>query len=179
MNISRAVAFVNNSRAAALGCAAAIMLVPANVLPVVRTSTGGLPRSDTIMSGIVELWRDGLPVISVIVFVASIVIPVLKLAGLAWLLLATRYRRLRRARGLTQLYVALDWIGRWSMLDVFLVGFLAGLVQFGILALVEPQPGLIAFAASVVLTVLATDSFDPRLLWEDSAPAAVPEPPTP
>ena len=161
------------SRAAALGLAAALMLVPANVLPVVSTNTGGLARTDTIMSGIIGLWRDGMPAISAIVFVASIVIPVLKLAGLAWLLVAVRRRTTSHRRMLTRLYAALDLIGRWSMLDVFLVAFLAGVVQFGSLATVEPRGGIVAFAAAVVLTVLATDAFDPRRLWlnADSAPA--------
>lgn len=167
------------SRSVALGLAAAVMLVPANLLPVVNTNTGGLPRSDTIMSGIVQLWRDGMPVISAIVFVASVVIPAFKLLGLAALVWAVRQRWTRPRRFLTRLYIGLDLIGRWSMLDVFLIGFLAGVVQFGVLSNVEPRAGIIAFAAAVVLTVLATDAFDPRLLWnepEDSDTAAIATP---
>jgi paraquat-inducible protein A len=75
---------------------------------------------------------------------------------------------------LTRLYGVLDFIGRWSMLDVFLAGFLSGIVRFGVLATVEPRSGIVAFASAVVLTVLATDAFNPRLLWVEQAPAANP-----
>lgn len=161
----------NLSRAAALALAAAVMLVPANMLPVLSTNTGGQARTDTILSGIVSLWRDGMWAIAAIVFAASILIPLLKLVGLAWLLVAVRRRTTHRRRGLTKLYHVLDLIGRWSMLDVFLVAFLAGAVQFGALATIEPRAGIVAFAAAVVLTVLATDAFEPKLLWADAAVA--------
>lgn len=154
----------NLSRAAALALAAGVMLVPANILPVLSTNTGGQPRSDTIMSGIIGLWHDGMWGIAAIVFIASILIPLLKLVGLAFLILAAR-RGTQHQRGLTRLYVVLDFIGRWSMLDVFLAAFLTGAVQFGALATIEPRSGIVAFAAAVVLTVLATDAFDSRLLW--------------
>jgi paraquat-inducible protein A len=153
------------ARATALALSAAVMLVPANILPVISTNTGGSARTDTIYSGIVGLWQDGMWVIAIIVFVASILIPVLKLVGLAWLLVAATRARVRNRRFLTRLYAALEFIGRWSMLDVFLVAFLAGVVRFGALAKVEPRSGIVAFAAAVVLTVLATDAFNPRLLW--------------
>jgi paraquat-inducible protein A len=159
------------SRAAALSVAAGIMLVPANMLPVLSMKTRGVVRTDTIMSGIVGLWQDGLWAISAIVFVASILIPLLKLVGLTWLLIAARRRTSPNQTGLTRLYAVLHYIGRWSMLDVFLVAFLAGAVQFGALATIEPRGGIMAFAAAVVLTMLATDAFDPRLLWTDSRSA--------
>ena len=155
------------SRPAALALAAGVMLVPANLLPVLSTKTGGSARTDTIMSGIMGLWHDGMWAISAIVFVASILIPLLKLVGIAWLLLAVRFRATRGRRKLTRLYAGLDFIGRWSMLDVFLVAFLAGAVQFGALATIEPRSGIVAFAAAVVLTILATDSFDPKLIWAE------------
>lgn len=155
------------SRAAALALAAAVMLVPANLLPVLSTRTGGSARTDTIMSGIIGLWNDGMWAISAIVFIASILIPLLKLAGLSWLLIAVRRRATRHRRGLTRLYASLAFIGRWSMLDVFLVAFLAGAVQFGGLASIEPRSGIVAFAAAVVLTILATDAFDPHLVWAE------------
>lgn len=152
-------------RAGALALAAAIMLVPANVLPVISTSTGGEVRTDTIYSGVVALWQEGLEPIAAIVFAASIVIPLLKLAGLCWLLIAAGRPGNGTSRRLTRLYAALDFIGRWSMLDVFLVAFLAAVVRFGILAQVEPRQGIVAFAAAVVLTIMATREFDPRWLW--------------
>jgi len=165
------------SRAAALGLAAALMLVPANILPVLSTNTGGQARTDTIMSGIIGLWDDGMWAIASIVFIASILIPLLKLAGLGWLLLAVRRRTTQHRRGLTRLYSVLDFIGRWSMLDVFLVAFLTGVVRFGALATIEPRSGIVAFAGAVVLTVLATDAFDPQALWADNRNAA--RPPSP
>lgn len=165
MNRTLALRTPRLARATALALAAAIMLVPANVLPVLSTRIGGSARIDTIMSGIIGLWRDGLWAISAIVFIASILIPLLKLVGLACLLAAVRFGSRRPRRGLTRLYTVLDLIGRWSMLDVFLVGFLAGAVRFGAFATIEPRSGIVAFAAAVVLTVLATDAFDPRLLW--------------
>jgi paraquat-inducible protein A len=141
--------------------------VPANLLPVLDTETSGRNRSDTIFSGAVELWHHGLWVLALIVFTASILIPVFKLAGLGWLLVSAKRGGHADSRRLTRLYAALDFIGRWSMLDVFLATFLAGLVQFGELSTVEPRSGIVAFAAAVVLTVLATQAFDPRILWPD------------
>jgi paraquat-inducible protein A len=164
--------FRSNSNAAAFALAAAVMLVPANVLPVLATRTSGNDRTDTIFSGVVGLWHNGLWAIAAIVFVASIVIPFLKLAGLGWLLLKAR----RRTRGdeapLTRVYTAIDFIGRWSMLDVFLGAFLTGLVQFGEFSTVEARSGIAAFAAAVVLTVLATQAYDPTAIWEGRAGAA-------
>jgi paraquat-inducible protein A len=165
-----------NTQAAALTFAAAVMLVPANVLPVLSTNTTGQPREDTIFTGIVSLWQDGMGAIAAIVFIASILIPLLKLVGLTWLLLAVRHGPPRNARGLSRVYLVLDLIGRWSMLDVFLAAFLSGVVRFGVLASVEPRRGIIAFAIAVVLTVLATDAFDPRLLWMARPPEREPVP---
>jgi len=159
----------NLSLSAALALAAAIMLVPANFLPVLYTQNGGSIRTDTIFSGIVGLCQAGWWILGVIVFIASILIPLLKLVGLGYLLIAARRGSGAHARPLTRLYVVLNVIGRWSMLDVFLVTFLSGIVQFGVLADAEPRSGIAAFAAAVVLTVLATEAFDPRLLWRQSA----------
>lgn len=153
------------TNATAFAVAAAVMLIPANFLPILTTQRSGHSRTDTIFSGTVELWRSGLWLIAVIVFVASIVIPVFKLAGLGWILFRARRGAVRDARRLTRLYGALDFIGRWSMLDVFLVAFLSGVVRFGAFSTVEPRSGIVAFAIAVVLTVLATHAFDPRVLW--------------
>jgi paraquat-inducible protein A len=168
----------NHGWAAALAVAAAIMLVPANLLPVIRSSSSGEIRSDTILSSIVGLCEQGLWVVGGIVFIASILVPLLKLLGLAWLLFAAHNGPRGRSRQLTRLYAALDFIGRWSMLDVFLVAFLTGIVQFGPLATIEPRSGIIAFAAAVVLTMLATLAFDPRVFWPESTNASsrVPSP---
>jgi paraquat-inducible protein A len=153
---------------AALATAAALMLVPANVLPVLGTYVLGEVRTDTIFSGIAALWNDGMWGIAAIVFTASILIPLLKLAGLGWLLVVAHRGGVWRGRPLARFYAGLDFIGRWSMLDVFLVAFLTGSVQFGFVTSIEPHRGIVAFAAVVVLTMLATAAFDPRLIWRQS-----------
>jgi paraquat-inducible protein A len=158
--------FRGRSASAAFAIAAAAMLIPANALPVLTTATSGRTRNDTILSGIVELWKHGLGAIAVVVFAASIVIPFLKLAGLAWLIYGVRNGPPANGRSFTRIYASLDFIGRWSMLDVFLAAFLTGLVQFGGLALVQARAGIVAFASAVVLTVLATRAFDPRCIWD-------------
>ncbi|MCF3649992.1 paraquat-inducible protein A [Synoicihabitans lomoniglobus] len=162
-----------STRALAFGLAALFMLVPANMLPVLSSKLPGEVRTDTIYSGTVHLVQTGLWPIALIVFVASIMVPFLKLGGLLWLLWAVR-RGTRHPVRMTKVFRLIDEIGRWSMLDVFLVAFLAGAVEFGGLASVEPRLGILAFAAAVVLTMLATHAFNPRLLWErpDSARSA-------
>src|ERR1700677_2555703 len=108
------------SAAAALAFAAAVMLVPANLLPVLTTDTSGSERDDTILSGAIQLWTHGLGAIAVIVITASIIIPIMKLVGLAWIIFSVRSGKPKNPQRLTRIYVALDFIGRWSMLDVFL-----------------------------------------------------------
>jgi paraquat-inducible protein A len=153
-------------QAAAFAVAALVMLVPAYSLPVMHLGTLGLPAQDTtILSGIRQLWLDNLPILAAIVFTASFAVPIFKLIGLAWLLVAACRPRPRDPRRLVRLYSLIDFIGRWSMLDVFLVAFLSGAVRFGVLADVQPRPGVIAFGSVVVLTMLATHRFDPQLLW--------------
>ena len=159
---------MSRSTCTALGITAAILLVPANLLPVLETETTGQNRIDTIYSGVKELYRQGLWPLAAIVFIASIVIPFLKLAGLAGLLVRAHRGPAENSQTATKIYAAVNFIGRWSMLDVFLGALLLGLVQFGELATVIPRSGLIAFAAAVVLTILATGAFDPRQLWIQS-----------
>lgn len=146
--------------------AAAILYIPANVLPIMQTSTLFDSQADTILSGVVVLWRSGSVDLAIIVFIASIVVPMLKIAVLALLLITvqrgSRWRRLERAR----LYRMIEFIGHWSMLDVFVVALLASLVHFQAFANVEPRPGAVAFGAVVVLTMLASRSFDPRMIWD-------------
>jgi paraquat-inducible protein A len=157
------------STSAALAAAAVVMLFPANLLPVLTTETSGDNRTDTIFSGAMELGHQGLWGLAAIVFTASILIPGLKLAGLACLLFSSPHANRDRARKLTRIYAALAFIGRWSMLDVFLAAFLVGLVQFGEFATVEARSGLVAFASVVILTVLATEAFDPREIWREQS----------
>jgi len=155
--------------------AAAVLYVPANVLPVMTTSSmfGRFPH--TLLGGIVELWEADSGGLALIVFIASILVPVGKILALA-LLVATARRRSRwRQRERTTLYRLLKLVGHWSMLDVFVVVVLVGMLRFGALGGVEPEAGLLAFGAVVVLTMLASSAFDPRLIWpEPAGPAAGP-----
>jgi len=155
--------------------AAAVLYIPANTLPVMET-TSALQRDEhTLLGGIHELWLDGSWGLAIIVFIASIAVPVLKIGVLALLAWSVRFkpdwRRLERAR----LYRVIETVGHWSMLDVYVVVLLAATVRFGPLASVSTGAGLLSFAAVVVLTLLATWSFDPRLIWRD--PPAPPNPP--
>jgi paraquat-inducible protein A len=165
------------AQSAALALAAIVMLVPAYTLPVMHLGMLGRTASDTtIFSGVIQLWEDGLIGLAAIVFTASFLVPLLKLFGLGALLWAA-WRTPddhRRSRLYTKLYGAIDFIGRWSMLDIFLVAFLSGAVRFGQLASVQPRLGVAAFAAVVVLTMLATHRFDPRLLWANRNASAAP-----
>lgn len=146
--------------------AAVILYIPANLLPVMESGGLFLTQSDTIWSGVVYLWVTGSWFLAAIVFAASMVIPAGKLGSLAWLLVAAQRRSqanpMRRAR----LYRATAYIGRWSMVDIFVGAVLVGLVQFKAFATIVPGPGAVFFAAVVVLTMMASKSFDPRLTWD-------------
>ena len=150
--------------------AAAVLYIPANALPVMETTSALQHEEHTLLGGIHELWLSGSWGLAVIVFIASIAVPVLKigvLGLLAWTVrYAPRWRRLERAR----LYRLVETVGHWSMLDVYVVVLLAATVQFGSLASVSVGLGLLAFAAVVVLTLLATWSFDPKMIWQEPAP---------
>ncbi len=155
------------NRTWALVIAACIMYFPANLLPVmITTSFPGEEQQDTIMSGIIYFWVSGSWVLAIIVFIASFLVPLFKLAVMVLLLITAQrhssWRLMERAR----LYRVVEVIGRWSMLDVFVVSLLTGLVQIKGFATVQPGAGIAAFAAVVVLTMLASMSFDPRLTWD-------------
>lgn len=161
----------------ALLLAASIMLLPANLLPVMTVSQLGRGEPNTILSGVVHLIEAGMWGLALIVFFASIVVPLAKIATLAFLLRTIGRRSSWRPRDRTRLYRATELIGAWSMVDVFLVGLLAGLVSLGVLASIEPGLGATFFGAAVVLTMLAAHSFDPRLIWDfavapDEGPAS-------
>jgi paraquat-inducible protein A len=148
--------------------AAAVLYIPANVLPVLVTTTTYGSQSDTILQGVVLLWSPtGWP-LSIIVFVASIIIPSAKIIVLAYLLITVQRGSIKHNEKRLRTYRAIEFIGRWSMVDVFVDTFTAALVQFHPLMSVEPKSGLFFFAAVVVLTMLAAESFDPRLIWDAS-----------
>lgn len=148
--------------------AACIMYIPANLMPVMTTKTLLGVQEDTIMSGVIYFWVSGAWELAAIIFIASFLVPLFKLASLILLTMTaqkrSRWRRLERAK----LYRLVEIIGRWSMLDVFVVSLLAGLVQIEGFARITAGFGVLAFASVVVLTMLAALSFDPRLSWDGS-----------
>ena len=167
------------NRTWALLIAACVMYLPANLLPVMITRSLFGVQSDTILSGIIFFWISGSYGIAAIIFVASFLVPLFKLAALFILLVTAQrgsdWRRGDRAR----LYHIIEIIGRWSMLDVFVVALLTGLVQIKGFAQITAGLGIAAFASVVVLTMLASLSFDPKLSWDDPAPADAPPSPKP
>lgn len=142
------------------------LYLPANLLPITVTRSIFGTQRDTILSGVVYLWHSGSQAIALVVFVASIVVPLLKLFSLTLLVVSVQRRwhwdPLRRAK----LYRFLELIGRWSMLDVYVVTILAALVRAESLATISPGSGVLAFASVVVLSMLATMAFEPRLIWD-------------
>jgi paraquat-inducible protein A len=152
-------------RTSAFLVAAAILYVPANLLPIMTTSTLTKSDADTILSGVESLWRDGSWPLAILVFVASIAVPVLKIGALGLLVITSWRRSTWRPRARTRLYRMIELVGRWSMMDVFVMGMLTALVHTRT-AGVEINSGAIAFGAVVVLTMFSSQSFDPRLIWE-------------
>jgi paraquat-inducible protein A len=161
------------SRTTAYLVAAYALYLPANLLPILETGElGGARDWDTILSGVVKLWQGGWWPLAAVILVASIVIPFAKLAVLTWLVVSVRRGATARRRARTRLYRLVDLIGKWSMVDIYVGALLVGLVQFPPLATVAPGPAAIAFGAVVVLTMLASHSFDPRLIWDAAAGGA-------
>ncbi len=153
---------------------AAIMLyLPANVLPIMHVTSFGRARSDTILSGAAYLLQLDMWPLALIVFVASVLIPVTKILILVYLLLSVQLRSRYRPMDRLRLYRFTEFVGRWSMVDVFVVTVLVALVDLGQVAQVEAGPGALAFAAVVVLTMFAARTFDPRLIWDNAEPSDV------
>jgi paraquat-inducible protein A len=155
------------SRTWALLIAAYILYVPANLLPVMTVISFGKGEADTILSGVKELIHAGMVPIALLVFFASITVPVLKLLALTYLLLSVQYKSQWRPRERTKLYRMTEIVGRWSMIDIFMISILIALVKLDAVATIEPGPGAISFAAVVILTMFAAMSFDPRLIWDN------------
>lgn len=153
----------------ALLIASVILYIPAMALPVMRTGTLFDIEDHTIIGGVLDLWNSGSWDLSLIVFVASVVVPILKILALGLLAITAQKRSSWAQPQRAQLYRLIEAVGHWSMLDIFVVALLVTLVQFGTLAQTRPEPGIIAFGAVVVLTMLASAGFDPRLIWDDDA----------
>jgi paraquat-inducible protein A len=153
-------------RTTALVVAGFLLYVPANFIPVLTTVRLGRADENTIMSGVIELTQNDLWPLAIIVFTASIILPLLKLCGLTWMLLATRFRSRFLLVGRTRFYRMIDLVGRWSNIDVFAVSLLIAALRFGALTEVYAGNGLVAFAAVVIITMVATSAFDTRLMWD-------------
>jgi paraquat-inducible protein A len=148
--------------------AATVCYIPANLLPVLTTNSAGGSESDTIMQGVVLLWSPtGWPLALIVLF-ASIMIPSAKILALGYLLISVKRGSIKNNAQRVRLYRMVEIIGRWSMVDVFVDTFTVSLIQLQPLMSVEPGPGLLFFAAVVVLTMLAVESFDPRLIWDSA-----------
>lgn len=154
------------TRAWALVITAIVFYLPANILPVMTVVSFGKGDSDTILSGVKSLLLAGMWPLALLVFFASITVPVLKIAGLMFLLVTTSRGSRWRLRDRTLLYRIVDSVGRWSMIDIFMLSILAGLVQLGSIATIQPGIGAVCFAAVVIATMFAAAAFDPRLMWD-------------
>jgi paraquat-inducible protein A len=159
----------------AFGITAVILYLPANLYPVLTVVQLGSGQPSTILGGVRELLSGGQWPLAALVFFASIMVPVLKIVGLTTLLCSVHFRWVARLRDRTRLYRVVDTIGRWSMIDVFMISLLVALVHFGALVTINPGVGAIAFCGVVILTMFAARGFDPRLMW-DAADQAVRSP---
>ena len=155
------------ARTAAFSLAALIFYIPANVYPILRMEFYGAYSESTVWDGCVKLFQDGQWLVAIIVFLASMLIPLFKLLGLGFLVATAKFRSARLRHERTWTYKIINVVGPWAMLDVFLLAVLVALVKLEQLATVLPGPGLLAFTAVVVLTILASASFDPKLIWQD------------
>jgi paraquat-inducible protein A len=154
------------TRSWALLIAAYIMYLPANLLPMMETSSLFGSQDDTIMSGVIYLWESGSWDLALVVFIASIMVPLLKLIIMTLLLVSVQLRSVWQPIQRTKLYRIVEFVGRWSMLDIYVVTILAALVQIGSLATIKAGPAALAFGAVVVLTMFSAMQFDPRLIWD-------------
>ena len=146
--------------------ASLVLYVPANAYPVLTVVQLGAGAPSTILGGVEELLSSGMYPLAALVFFASVVVPMLKLAGLVTMLIATQAGWAGRLRDRTALFRFVRAIGRWSMIDVFMISILVALVQFGAVVTIAPGFGAVAFAAVVILTMFAAEAFDPRLMWD-------------
>lgn len=154
----------------ALTLAAMLLYLPANLLPIMLTSSFLGSQQDTILSGVVLLWRSGSWPLALVVFFASVMVPLLKILALLHLLLSVQRRSTHRLVQRARLYRLIEFVGRWSMLDIYVIVILVALVRFQGLATVEAGPAALSFAGVVILTMLAALSFDPRLMWDPVSP---------
>jgi paraquat-inducible protein A len=158
----------------ALVIAAVVCYLPANILPVMTTTTFRGTEPDTILSGVLLLYKTGSWHLALLVLIASVMIPLAKLGALSYLLITVQRGSERNRRDRARLYRLVEIVGRWSMLDVFVVTYTVALIRFKPLMVITPSPGVLFFAAVVILTIFAAESFDPRLIWDESQGRAEP-----
>jgi paraquat-inducible protein A len=154
------------ARTWALVIAAIIFYIPANVLPITHVISFGKAQSDTIMSGVIYFVKSGSWPIALVIFVASVFVPLLKLCLLTFLLISVQRKSHWRPKDRTRLYRITEAVGRWSMVDIYVVTILVALVKLGSLATIQAGAGAIFFAGVVIITIFAAMSFDPRLIWD-------------
>lgn len=142
-----------------------ILYIPANIMPIMYTRVLGNDTPNTILGGVVTLWHHGSYPIAAVIFIASVFVPIGKIIILAWLCISVQLKSPLARRHKTLFYRATELVGRWSMVDVFVVGILAALIQLGNIMTIMPGPAALAFAAMVITTMLAAISFDTRLIW--------------
>ena len=156
------------TRTWALLITAATLYIPANLLPIMTVNSLGQGDPSTIMSGVIQLVQHGMYPIAAVVFIASILVPTFKLVGIGLLLFSVQRHQPLSAQQRIIMYRFIEFIGRWSMLDIFVIAILVALVNFGRLASIEANLGAAAFASVVILTMLAAVTFDPRLIWDNT-----------
>jgi len=156
------------ARAWALLISAFIMYIPSNTEPMMYTSSLGQQGADTIMSGVLYFLSHGDWPLALVIFSASVLLPLLKMIAIAYILIMVQLGSTRRRIENTRLYMLAEVMGKWSMVDVFVVSFLTALVQLGALTTIEPGPAGLAFAAMVLLTMFSAMAFDPKLIWDQT-----------
>lgn len=145
---------------------AMVLYIPANAYPIMITTTLGKPADNTIISGVLLFLEHGSYLVAAIIFIASVLIPIAKMLAIIWLCYCINHRSELEYRELTRLYRVTEFIGKWSMVDVFVVAILVALVQMGALMAIEPGIAAFAFSGVVVCTMISAHSFDPRLIWD-------------
>lgn len=154
------------NRAWAFLIAAFIMYIPANTEPMMRTTSLGSESADTIMSGVIYFLSHGDWHLALVIFAASVMLPLLKIIAIGYILISIQRGSTRRKMEKTRLYRIAEILGKWSMLDIFVVGLMVMLVQLGQLTTIDPGPACIAFALVVILTMFAEEALDPKLIWD-------------
>lgn len=153
-------------RTVSLLITAMVLYLPANFLPITHTDQFGNVLDSTIMGGVILMWEYGSYPVALIIFIASIMIPTAKLAALTWLSWSVSRQDTQRLKQRTSLYRITEFVGRWSMVDVFVVAILVALIQLGGILTIRPGPAALAFSGVVIITMLAAEAFDPRLIWD-------------